>query len=42
MPFSNGNLTILKRQIEIITSEKHPTFETVEIGKFLAKESCFV
>ena len=35
MPFSNGNFTILKRQIERITSKKHPTFKTVEIGKFL-------
>ena len=34
MPFSNGNFTILKRQIERITSKKHPTFKTVEIGKF--------
>ena len=24
-----------------ITSKKHPTFKTVEIGEFLAEESCF-
>ena len=41
MPFSNGNFTILKQQIERITSKKHSTFETVEIGEFMAKESCF-
>ena len=40
--FSNSNFTILKRQIERITSKKHLTFKTVEIGVFMAKESCFV
>ena len=42
VPVSNGNFTISMRQIERITSKKHPTFKTVEIGKFLAKDSCFV
>ena len=42
MPFSKGNFTILKREIERITSKKHPTRKTVEIGEFLVKESCFV
>ena len=32
----------LKRQMERITSKKHSTVKTVEIGEFLAKESCFV
>ena len=39
---SKRNLTLLKRQMERITSKKHSTGKTVEIGEFLAKESCFV
>ena len=39
---SKRNLTLLKRQMERITSNKHWTGKTVEIGEFLAKESCFV
>ena len=39
---SKRKLTLLKRQMEIITSKKHSTGKTVEIGEFLAKESCFV
>ena len=39
---SKRNLTLLKRQMERITSKKHLTGKTVEIGEFLAKESCFV
>ena len=42
MPFSKSNFTILKRLIERITSKKHLTLKTVEIGEFMAKESCFV
>ena len=42
MPFSNGHFTILKRETERVTSKKHLTFKTVEIGEFMAKESCFV
>ena len=41
-PFSKRNLTLLKQQMERITSKKHSTVKTVEIGEFLAKESCFV
>ena len=40
-PFSKRKLTLLKRQMERITSKKHSTVKTVEIGEFLAKESCF-
>ena len=39
---SKRNLTLLKRQMERITSKKHSTVKTVDIGEFLAKESCFV
>ena len=39
---SKRNLTLLKRQMERITSKKHSTGKTVEIGEFLAKKSCFV
>ena len=39
---SKRKLTLLKRQMERITSKKHSTGKTVEIGEFLAKESCFV
>ena len=39
---SKRKLTILKRQMERITSKKHLTVKTVEIGELLAKESCFV
>ena len=39
---SKRNLTLLKRQMERSTSQKHSTGKTVEIGEFLAKESCFV
>ena len=39
---SKRKLTLLKRQMERITSKKYSTGETVEIGEFLAKESCFV
>ena len=39
---SKRNLTLLKRQMEGITSKKHSTGKMVEIGEFLAKESCFV
>ena len=39
---SKRNLTLLKRQMERITSKKHSTGKTVEIDEFLAKESCFV
>ena len=39
---SKRNLTLLKQQMERITSKKHSTGKTVEIGEFLAKESCFV
>ena len=39
---SKRNLTLLKRQMERSTSKKHSTCKTVEIGEFLAKESCFV
>ena len=39
---SKKNLTLLKRQMERSTSQKHSTGKTVEIGEFLAKESCFV
>ena len=35
-------LTLLKQQKERITSKKHWTGKTVEIGEFLEKESCFV
>ena len=35
-------LTLLKRQMERITSKKHSTVKTVDIGEFLVKESCFV
>ena len=38
MPFSNGNFTILKRQIKRITSKKYSTFKTVEIGEFMVKD----
>ena len=41
-PFSKRNLTLLKRQMERITSKKYSTVKTVEIEEFLAKESCFV
>ena len=41
VPFSKRKLTILKRYIERITSKKHSTVKTVEIGEFKAKESCF-
>ena len=39
--FSKRKVTLLKRQMERITSKKHSTVKTVEIGDFLAKESCF-
>ena len=39
---SKRKLTLLKRQMERITSKKHSTGKTVEIGEFLAKKSCFV
>ena len=39
---SKRNLTLLKRQMERITSKKHSTGKTVEIGEILAKKSCFV
>ena len=39
---SKTKLTLLKRPMERITSKKHSTVKTVEIGEFLAKESCFV
>ena len=39
---SKTKLTLLKWQMERITSKKHSTGKTVEIGEFLAKESCFV
>ena len=39
---SKTKLTLLKRQMERITSKKHSTGKTVEIGEFLAQESCFV
>ena len=41
-PFSKRKLTILKQQMERITSKKHSTVKTVEIGEFLANESCFL
>ena len=41
-PFSKRRLTLLKWQMERISSKKHLTVKTVEIGEFLAKESCFV
>ena len=40
--FLKRKLTLLKQQMERITSKKHSTVKTVEIGEFLAKESCFV
>ena len=39
---SKRKLTLLKWQMERITSKKHSSGKTVEIGEFLAKESCFV
>ena len=39
---SKRKLTLLKGQMERITSKKHSTGKMVEIGEFLAKESCFV
>ena len=39
---SKRNLTLLKLQMKRITSKKHSTGKTVEIGEFLAKELCFV
>ena len=39
---SRRKWTLLKRQMERITSKKHSTVKTVEIGEFLAKELCFV
>ena len=39
---SKRKLTLLKQQMERITSKKHSTGKTVEIGEFLAKESRFV
>ena len=39
---SKRKLTLLKWQMERTTSKKHSTGKTVEIGEFLAKESCFV